>query len=136
MQVFFLFLHLDLIQLVSTSQLISSLNITFGSLLFKGMFVLCSIVVNALFGQLLQHANSFTLKALNFNHQTQQLKLAFLSSCYITLFPFFQDWYLDWKIDNSIGIGLFVPKITFHSFCPNQTILKHIDILPMGKPSF
>ena len=39
---------------------------------------------------------------------------------YTTLFPCFQDWYLDWKIENSIGIGLLVSQITFHSIYPTK----------------
>ena len=112
----------------------SWLNITFDNLLFKVVFsdmsrlksvyplwwkhCYESIVLSAV-----ATCQQLTLKAhFNLQLQSKQLKLSFLSCRYITLFPFFQDWYLDWKIDNSIGIGLFVSKITFHSFCPNQPI--------------
>ena len=42
------------------------------------------------------------------NNQQSTIKIA---THYTTLSLSFEDWYLDWKIDNSIGTGLLVPKL-------------------------
>ena len=46
----------------------------------------------------------------------QQLQTIKIATHYTTLSLSFEDWYLDWKIDNSIGTGLLVPKIALIIF--------------------
>ena len=55
---------------------------------------------------------------------------------FTTLFPCFQDWYLDWKIDNSIGFRIACTQITFISMYPTKQDL-NISLLtriPAGIP--
>ena len=47
------------------------------------------------------------------NYKQSTIKIA---TRYTTLSLSFEDWYLDWKIDNSIGTGLPVPKIALIIF--------------------
>ena len=57
--------------------------------------------------------DKFKHRQLRRNNKQSTIKIA---THYTTLSLSFEDWYLDWKIDNSIGTGLLAPKIALIIF--------------------
>ena len=55
-----------------------------------------------------------------------------ITTHYTTLSLFFEDWYFDWKIDNSIGTGLIAPKITLIILYPFWTNSGKNGVLILG----